>query len=361
MKIANEIKVGLLAVVAIGAFIFGYNFLKGNNIFSTNTFIYVEYDKVDGMTASAAVLVNGFKVGMVSDLYLKEDGSGKIIAQIALDKGVMIPKNAIANIISPDLLSGKAITLEYKDACNSENSCVMSGDTIKGQVKNMIQSMVGDIDVKEYTEKAKDMITGQIDSLKAKFGSVGGGDLDVNKALKDLTQTLSNLNSMTAKLDVLLAKSTDNFTKILGDTEKLTSNLVANNQKITDILANADKFTKDLTNLDLNKTLDSANGAMDDVKKLLSGAETTLADLNTLLAKLNEGEGTAAMIINDPTMYNNLNNATRDLDLLLKDFRLNPKRYIRLFRAKNKPYEGVEDDPEGVIELVPNSKKKKNN
>ena len=346
MKIANEVKVGLLAIIAIVTFVWGYNFLKGKNVFTSTSSIYVEYDKVDGMTASAIVLVNGFQVGTVSDLYLKEDGSGKIITVISLDNGVNIPKSTIASITSPDLLSGKAITLEYDKPC-SGSDCVASGDTLQGSVKNLIQSMVGDVDMKDVMQKAQDAMKNGVDSIFAKFG--GGGEGGIGESLDDVKATLSNLRSATAGLNRLLANVTDDFTGMAKNLNNLTGTLAENSGKIEEILTSTSEFTKNLSETDISKTLDSANGAIDGLKETMESADNALGSLEEVMDKLNYGEGTAALIMNDPKLYNNLNNAVRDLDLMLKDFRLNPKRYVNVsvFGKKQKTYEGVDGDPEG--------------
>lgn len=337
---------GLLAVVAIFTFVWGYNFLKGKDVFSSSDYVFVEYDRVDGMTASALVLINGFQVGYVSDLYLKEDGSGKIVAIISLDNGVKIPKNTVAAITSPDLLSGKAITLEFDKACGDD--CVMSGDTIQGTVKNMLQSMVGDVPVKEYVEKAKDAINSGIDSILVKFGAGGDGD-GMSETFDDLKATISNLRGATAGLNILLANTTDDFTGIASNLNDLTLTLKNNSDQIEAIMQNTADLTEKLKDADINETLENTNSAITELKNTMESADKALGSLEEVMDKLNYGEGTAALLMNDPKLYNNLNNAMRDLDLMLKDFRLNPKRYVNVsvFGKKQKQYEGVADDPEG--------------
>ncbi len=352
MALNNETKVGILAIVAIALFVIGYNFLKGKNVFTVSSTYYVEYEKVEGMTNSAMVLINGFQVGTVSDLYLKEDGSGKIIAVLMLDRGVEIPKNTVANIYSPDPLSGKAISLEYEGNCSDRNPCAQSGDTLTANLTGMLASMTGDLG--PQVDKLKRMASGMVDSLKNKFAGGEGGDLkeDLTEGLEDLKATLSNLNSASRKLNRLLGSSSGQVTELLGNLNDISGNLKTNNSKITNIIDNAEQLTGNLKDVDLGKTMDGANDAIAELKKTLDEANGAIASAKTLLDKVSNGEGTIAQLMNDKKVYDNLNNSLRDLDFLLKDFRLNPKRYVNVsvIGRKSKPYEGVEDDPEGFQE-----------
>ena len=333
----------MLALAAIAIFIWGYNFLKGKDIFEAQRLIYVEYERIDGLDKAASVLINGFPVGIVSDVYLKEDGSGKIMVVINLDPGVNVPKSTVATIVSTDPLSGKVITLDYEGAC-SEGNCAVPGDTLTGNVKGLIESMMGDGD---YVEKAKEAINAGIDSLMVKIGQGGAGDFA--DAMGDLQSTLKNLNSVTYRLDRLLAESSDDLAATLENVKELTGNLRDNNQKIQNILDNAEQFSAKMNELELKETTDKANAAIDDLKSTMEKADEAIAGVKVLLDKLNYGEGTAALMLNDPKLFDNLNNAVRDLDFLLKDFRLNPKRYVNVsvFGKKQKEYKGVDNDPEG--------------
>ncbi len=350
MALSNEVKVGALGIAAVVLFVFGYNYLKGKNLFTVANSYYVEYDKVDGMTTGAMVTVNGFQVGSVSDLYLKPGTIGKIEAVLMLDRGIEIPPDTEANIFSPDPLSGKAIRLIFDKNCNGSSiPCAESGAKLKGSNTGLIGSMTGDLT--PHFEKAKEIYQNIVDTVKTKLKGSGDGKMkkDLDASIKDLQSTLKNLNSATGKLDKLLDNSTGQLETLLNNMNSITGNLKKSNQSITNILLNAESFTSDLKKLNLDKTLQGANGAIANLDGTMKNANEAIDDVQTLLKKVSEGEGTIAKVMNDDKMYTNLNNAIRDMDFLLKDFRLNPRRYINVsvIGRKPKPYKGVENDPEG--------------
>ncbi len=354
MTISNEAKVGALTIVAIGLFFFGFNYLKGKNIFTASNSFYIEYKEVGGLTTGAMVHINGFQVGSVTDIYIKPNTNNHLEVEIILNRGIEIPPDAIANIYSPDPLSGKAIRLLFDKQCNGSSiPCAQSGASIKGTSTGLVASMTGDLS--PHIEKAKAMYQNIVDTVKSKLGGNGAGKgkelmADVETSMADLQSTLKNLNSATAKLDILLGKSTSQLDQILNNMNSITGNLKNNNQKITNILNNAESFTGDLKNLNLQKTLDGANGAIAGLDGTMKNANGAVAELQALLKKASEGDGTIAKLLEDENLYVNINNAVRDLDFLLKDFRLNPKRYVNVsvIGRKPKPYTGVADDPEGV-------------
>ena len=114
MKMSNELRVGLLTLGAAAIFVWGFYFLKGRNLFSNSTSLYAEYENLEGLSPSALVVVNGLRVGTVADIHLKEDGSGRIIVRMELNKGVQVPKCAVARIKSPDLMGAKQISIKFE-------------------------------------------------------------------------------------------------------------------------------------------------------------------------------------------------------------------------------------------------------
>ncbi len=131
MKVSNETKVGALAAVVIVILILGYNFIKENKMFSDQTEIVAVYNRVNGLTKSDPVLVNGLKVGKVNDVYLSKSIKGKIIVEFLIDQEVNVPQNSVANIVNSDLLGEKAVEIELGDA----ETFMATGDTIKSKVQ----------------------------------------------------------------------------------------------------------------------------------------------------------------------------------------------------------------------------------
>ena len=111
MKISKEVKVGIVTTLAIGCFIYGFNFLKGRNLFSSQRTFYAVYSNIDGLVEANPLMINGFKVGAVGKIVLANDTSGKVIVALLLDDDVKVPKNSIAKVVSSDLLGSKAVQL----------------------------------------------------------------------------------------------------------------------------------------------------------------------------------------------------------------------------------------------------------
>jgi len=133
LTLSNEVKVGALAIFAIGLLFFGFNYLKGKNIFTASNSYYIEYNDVAGLTTGAMVMINGFQVGSVTDIYIKPNTNNHLEVEVILNRGIEIPPNTVANIYSPDPLSGKAIRLLFDKQCNGSSvPCAPSGSKLKG-------------------------------------------------------------------------------------------------------------------------------------------------------------------------------------------------------------------------------------
>src|SRR5690606_32606983 len=142
MKIANETKVGILAVVSIAILILGYSFLRGNDVFSLEKTYYVTYERVDGLTESKPILVNGYQIGRVADMRLQPDG--RIRAALKVKRDYAIPSNTIARLASTDLLGGKAIVFELGDS----PVYAKDGDELQADIQKNIMEQVEPIQKK---------------------------------------------------------------------------------------------------------------------------------------------------------------------------------------------------------------------
>ncbi len=345
MKISNEVRVAILAILAIFIFVYGFNYLKGKDLFSRTNYYYAIYDDVGGLGKSAIVTVNGYNVGSVTNLELTDNL--KIIVELSLEHELSLPKDAVVDIYSPDPLSGKAVRLVYAGKCSS--NCAKSGDTLKGQTTGLVASLTGDMS--ESLNDAKDALSGAVsaglDSLNKKFASEGEA---IGDSFNDIQSILKNLKRSTGKLDKLLEGSTDNIKKTLDNLQLATSNLKTTKEQLDRVLNNAETFTVKVNEIDLKGTLNKTMGGVDDAvsqaTNTLKKADDAIASVDDLMKKVKDGSGSIAELMNDEAkLYNNLNEATLDLQLLLQDVRLNPKRYIRLFRKKSPEYALPADDP----------------
>lgn len=341
---ANETKVGLLAVISILILIWGYNFLKGKDIFSSSLDAYIEYEDIGGLEISSPVLLNGFKVGMVKDIYLKADNTGKIIVELAMNGDLKIPKSTNVLISSNGVMGGKSIILKYEGAC-AGSDCLQSGDQMNGGTLGMIEAMAG-----ENYDQIMDIIT-KIDTTVRGFSS-GEGGKEIEQSMADIQEIIANLKVTTAQLNMLMSASTSKITGILTNFESVTNNLAQSNSKINQVLNSTASFTKKLEGLNLEGTINGANDAVATTKVTVEKLQTTLKtadqamlDISKMMKDINSTDGTLGLLIHDPVLYNNLNKTSRDLDLLLQDVRLNPKRYTRVLSRKQIDYVIPEKDP----------------
>lgn len=304
MKISNETKVGILAAIAIAIFIVGYNFLKGNDIFTSENEFYAKYDKVDGLAISKPVLVNGYQIGRVSALALQPNG--QILAQFKINPKYLVPDNTIARLESTDLLGSKAVIFDLGNSLKY----AIDGDTLNANVQQNIMEQV------EPVQKKAQVIIAKLDSLLSSVNTILNPDFqkNVNRSFASIAKTLETLELTSKTVDGAVSIQAKRIDNILANAESISSNLKNNNEKITAIMNNMNNFTDQLAKANFKETLDNANKAV--------------ADLQATVAKINNGAGSLGMLLNDEKLYNNLNNAAANLDKLMIDLQANPKRYV---------------------------------
>ena len=304
MKVTSETKVGVLAAVAIAILIVGYSFLKGNDIFSSENEFYAKYDRVDGLAVSKPILVNGYQIGRVSQLTLLN--SGQILAQFKVDPQYAIPANTVARLESTDLLGGKAIIFEL----GASKQYAADGDTLVSNIQKDLLEQV------QPVQKKAEQIIARLDSVLTSVNSTLSPTFQKNfeRSFASITRTLETLEGTTKTVDGLVGTQSSRISKIMGNLESISSNFKNNNEKITSIMDNMEKVTDEVAKANFSQTIAEANKAV--------------ADLQRVINKVNTGGGTLAQLINDPKMYNNLNNAAGNLDKLMVDLKANPKRYV---------------------------------
>ena len=304
MKIANETKVGILAACSITLLIIGYNFLKGNAIFSNETVLYAKYPRVDGLGVSKPVLINGFQIGRVDELTLQPDGS--IVATLKIKGKYEIPLNSIARLEGTDLLGSKAIVMELGNG----QDFAQDGDTLNANVaKGLLETV-------QPVQKKAELIIGKMDSILTSVNAILNPDFqkNVDKSFNSIASTLSSLEATSKKVDNLVGSEGSRVSAILANVEAISLNLKKNNEKINSILNNIGSITDQVAAANFKQTIYNANKAM--------------ADLQNIVNKVNNGQGTLGLLVNDTKMYENLNNASKNLDNLMIDLKQNPKRYV---------------------------------
>lgn len=314
MKIKNETRVGVLAAFAIALLIIGYNFLKGNSIFSNETVLYARYSRVDGLGVSKPVLINGFQIGRVDQLTLQANGT--IVATLKIKGKYDIPKNTIARLESTDLLGGKAIVMDLGDA----RDYAVDGDTLNANVEKGLMEAV------QPVQKKAELIITKMDSILTSVNSILNPNFqkNVDKSFTSIASTLGALEATSKKVDALVGSESSKLSSILSNVETITVNFKNNGAKIDAILSNLNKVTDKAAALNFKQTIDNANKA--------------IADLQGMVADLKGGKGSLGKLLTDEEMYKNLTSASKNLDNLMIDLKANPKRYVHfsVFGGGNK-------------------------
>jgi phospholipid/cholesterol/gamma-HCH transport system substrate-binding protein len=330
--LSNETKIGILAVVAIALLIWGFTYLKGRNILSSSNLMYVEYPKVDMLANSAPVLINGFRVGVVADMYLKESDMRTIVVVLDIKRGVNIPKNTVAEIISTDITGGKGVRLMFDTPCSGEE-CAQNGDYLQGRVKSLLSSMVSQDELSEYL--------GQVSGTVGEIWDTLGNRMSDPDA-KGLSESIRNFNAITANLNDLILASSRSIQTTMASLSSITGKIDEDNEKISAFLTNVAAFSEQLNKLELDKTLsnlDKTMGGADttlaELTKTLKTANTALGNISDLVDGLKQGEGTIGQLLTNDSLYHNLNSASQQLEVLLKDFEEKPYRYMPL-KNRNK-------------------------
>lgn len=314
MKITREIKTAILVIASILLFIWGYSFLKGRDLLSNYKTFYVQYDNVEGLVNSAPITINGLIVGKVSSIKFLNN-AGKIQVELQIKNDFPFSKTSVASIYEPGLIGGKQImiTPNFNDKTLAE-----SGQTLLGNVKPGLTSLVVD-KLTPLQQKVEKMI-GSADALLVNVNSI----LDA--------KTKQNLKSGIANLDATLAE-------FKSASKNVNEMLAANKGKFNSTMTNVDKTAANFAKL--SDSLSKAN-----IGKTVKSLEKTLASADKIMADIQSGKGTLGKLAKDEAMYTNLTKSTKELELLLQDFRLNPTRYVNvsLFGKKNKPYKAPVND-----------------
>ncbi|MEO6813408.1 MAG: MlaD family protein [Ginsengibacter sp.] len=318
MKINNETKIGVLALVGVVLLVLGFNFLKGKNLFKKDNHVYAVYQDVQGLTKSNPVIINGLQIGRIENIDGGKDMK-RILVTVTLFKDVNIPNNSLA-VINPNLLGNPTLEIQL----GSSTKYLKSGDTL-------ITTLSGGA----FDEALKIInpvlyeVRNAVKSLDSVLHIVTGVFDPTTK--KNMREIVANLNTVTSSfaisansLQQMMDVQNGALSKSLENVNVFTANLNSNNGKLNSILENAKAASQKFAAVDFQKTIDSLNIAVNNFKQ---GSE-----------KINSKDGSLGLLLNDKTLYTNLESTSNKLSILLDDIRVHPKRYIgiSIFGKKDK-------------------------
>jgi len=317
LRTTKEIKTAILVLSGILLFIFIFNYLKGENLLSNARKITAVYDNVEGLASSAAVTINGHAIGKVQDIRFTEDGSGKLEVMMLVDSDFEFSKNSTAQLYESGLIGGKAIAI-IPAFDGAEN--VVSGDVLGSSVKPGLTELVNQR-LTPLQEKIETVMV-SADQLLTNVNSVFDAETKTNLkgSIAQLKQTITSFETTSNALNGLLED---------------------NKSSITSTLNNFSGISEDLS--EVSTSLADAN-----LKETINGLQSTITNFDALLNDIEQGEGSVGKLMKDEGLYNNLEGALGQLEALLEDMKLNPKRYVHfsLFGKKNKTYNTTETQKE---------------
>ena len=307
MKINNEIKTGILAIFSIGLFVFGFSYLKSNDIFVSDRTFYAIYSDVEGVVNGTPVTVNGFPVGSIQKISFYNNNN--LLIKFRVENNIKFSKNSLAQIYETGLIGGKALAII---PANDNARFAVTNDTLKSSIAPGLTDLVNK-KITNLQDKIESMIM-SADSVLHK----------INRVFDDSTR-------------ISLRNSVSGFNQTIEDlktTSSLIKSIIELNKSDIDItLKNVTEISKDLSDFSSNLNNSGFDQTLINFKK-------SSEDLSSILNDINRGEGTITKLISNDSLFNNLNDASKSIDLLLEDIRLNPNRYIHfsIFGRKNKTY-----------------------
>lgn len=295
----KEIKIGIFAILMIGCAWAGVRFLSGIDIFSRNVKYYAIYSDVNGLHSASPILIQGVKIGTITDISLDSKRNDGIVLELTINREYKIPKNSTAKIFSDGLMGAKAIGLTLGDA----PQFLEKGDTIK----SIHSPNIMDVAMLEFEHFKKEASAISFD-LKNTL-------TNVNQLLETNAQSieglLANMNSITKTVDGILAEERENLKDAVAGLADFAQMLGDNSQRVDSIIYGVNRVVTQLED--------------ENVMSHLAGA---VAELNILMAQINSGDGSLGALLNDQKLYESLNSASGNLSYLLEDFKSNPKRYV---------------------------------
>ena len=293
MRYTKELVIGVTSIAAIICFVWGFNFLKGKNIFTTKRDYYAFYEHVHGLQVGQPVTINGFKIGQVTEINFSQSTLGSLLVGFHISKPINFSKDTKVEIYDMDIMGAKGLQLKP----GVLKMFAFPGDTLKGDIQISLTEQVTKqfVPIKDGTER---LIT-------------------------VLDSTLRSIANLTEKASRLIDLNQHSITSATGHIDTLSQTLNAQRKHFEDILDNMKSFSEVLIESDIDQAI--------------SQVDETMSSLDLVLKDVNSGSGSVGKLIKNDDLYLEMTESMTQLELLLKDMRENPKRYVHfsLFGRKS--------------------------
>ena len=294
--ITKEVRIGIASIIALSVLIYGINYLKGIDMFKPSSYFYVKFHNINGLTKSSPVFADGYRVGIVRDLYYNYNEQGKVIAEIDIDPELRIPIGSTAELTS-ELMGGVKMNILL---ANNPRERYKIGDTIPGIINNGVMDKVSSM-------------------------------------MPQMEQMLPKLDSILASLNALLADPA--IPGALHSMQKTMANMETSSQQFKKLMSSdIPQLTNKLNTIGDNFVTISDNLKGVDYSSTFAKVDSTLTNIKMITDKLNRKDNTIGLLLNDTSLYRNLDTTTSNAASLLEDLKMHPKRYVHfsLFGKKDK-------------------------
>jgi phospholipid/cholesterol/gamma-HCH transport system substrate-binding protein len=293
-------------------FIWGFNYLKGRDIFKRQLHFFVVYDQVTGLIESNPVSLNGVVIGQVKRITFHPDRSGRVVVECLVSDQIDIPGNSTAHLVPSGLIGAREIEIRLGEA----SLLLARGDTLAG----LYQPSLTDEAIQQFLpirDKAEVLLS-RMDTVLAIFSEVMTplARQELSTGIGSLSATLAQLENASLVLDTTLSARAGDLSSMIRNTSSITQTIENNNQSIERILQNFSQLSDSLVSMELNATMEQAR--------------TSLGELALVMEKINRGEGSLGLLVTDPQLYQNLESSSRQLESLLEDIQNNPGKYFSI-------------------------------
>lgn len=305
MKITKEVKTAVLVLLGIFLFIFGYNYLKGQNLFEPKNIYYTEFD-YNALSTSSVVTVKGNTVGKIQDI-IYDFKTGKTRISFSVNEQLKFSVNSKIRLYETGLMGGNAIAI----IISNDGELAKPGDVLESEIQvglitSLSKNFSGLSTDLNATLKSTDTLLTNINKIV-----IDESDAGLKRTIAELNATLKSFKNLANSLNSVVSENDKNLVSIIENFKTTSANLAV--------------MTSELKEANVGTTVESLNA--------------TLNNINSLLASLNKGEGSMGKLLKDDALYQNLEGATKEMEALLKDIKLHPKRYFRVLSKKEIPYQ----------------------